>query len=197
MGFPSSAFGEERSMSAAIARTITAEEFARMPERKDGVHEELVRGVVVDIEPINKPLHGYTVTNIILPLGDYLHRNKIGRALCRCGAILFRNPDTVRAPDLLYYSLERMPVIPKDYYAGPPDLAIEVLSTDNNPDIIADKLHDYITSGVRTVWIVDRAEKSVVVYSGTLLGIEFYEYDILDGGAVLPGFTCPVAEFFS
>ncbi len=35
-----------------------------------------------------------------------------------------------------------------------------------------------------------------MVYQGTNRGVEYDENDTLDGGEVLPGFTCKVAEFF-
>ncbi len=35
------------------------------------------------------------------------------------------------------------------------------------------------------------------MYAGSMRGLEYGASDTLDGGAVLPGFSCPVAEFFS
>ena len=183
-------------MSAVATKLITAEEFAEMPERDDGAHDELIRGKIVVIEPINKATHGLCVTAIIMSLGNYLKRKSIGRAFCRCGVVLFRDPDTVRAPDLLYYSFARMPRIPDGYFESPPDLAIEVISPDDRRELIGDKLRDYLAAGVRLVWLVDPESHTVMVYTGNTRGVEYVETDTLDGGDVLSGFTCPVADLF-
>jgi len=50
---------------------------------------------------------------------------------------------------------------------------------------------------VRLVWVVDPEDKTVMVYSGTMRGVEYDEADTLDGGEVLPNFTCKVADFFA
>ncbi len=38
--------------------------------------------------------------------------------------------------------------------------------------------------------------ETVTVYSGNMRGVEHHDGDTLDGGTVLPGFTCPVADLF-
>jgi len=58
------------------------------------------------------------------------------------------------------------------------------------------KVREYIASGVRLVWVVDPETKTVMVYSGSMQGVEHDETDTLDGGDVLPGFTCKVADLF-
>jgi len=45
--------------------------------------------------------------------------------------------------------------------------------------------------------VVNPDGKTVMVYSGTMRGVEYDEADTLDGGEVLPNFTCKVADFFA
>ena len=46
------------------------------------------------------------------------------------------------------------------------------------------------------IWLVDPEMRTVLVYRGTPRGGELDEEDTLDGGEVLPGFSCKVAELF-
>jgi Uma2 family endonuclease len=55
---------------------------------------------------------------------------------------------------------------------------------------------EYFHSGVRLVWMVDCADRSVAVYTSPSAVRILTEEDTIDGGDVLPGFTSPVAEFF-
>ena len=184
-------------MSAVATHLITAEEFARMPERADGAHDELVCGEIVLVEPINKALHGWVCSNVSRAIANFGNHYKLGWTVLRCGVILGRNPDTVRAPDIQFYSSERLSKIPEGWFKIAPDLAVEVLSPDDRRRSMREKVADYIASGVRLVWLVDPETETVMVYSGSLRGIEYGKSDTLDAGGVIPGFSCPVAEFFS
>ena len=120
----------------------------------------------------------------------------LGRVVMRAGAIFRRNPDTVRGPDLSYFSFERLPDIPDDHPEVPPNLVVEVLERNESPPSVADRVQDFIDSGVSVVWLVEPHPRIVTVYAGSMRGIEYDETDTLDGGTVLPGFTCPVADLF-
>ena len=96
-----------------------------------------------------------------------------------------------------FWSIERQPTRPKGYLEIPPDIAVEVLSPSDNRKAMRGKVREYVAAGVRLVWVVDPEDKTVMVYSGTMRGVEYDEADTLDGGEVLPGFTCKVADFFA
>jgi Uma2 family endonuclease len=175
---------------------VTAEEYGALEDRTDGNIDELIDGVVVVCEPMNKPIHGFVCANVGYPLGTYAKETRYGWGAMRCGFILRRNPDTVRAPDLSFFSYARAPVVPKEYTSTAPDLAVEVLSPENRRSYIRDKVKDFFIAGVRLVWVVNPEDKTVMVYAGSMRGTEYDESDTLDGGDVLPGFTCKVADFF-
>src|SRR5688500_17486914 len=110
------------------ARLLTAEEFAALPQPEDGSQQELVKGVVVS-EPLPGFLHGACCACIGHRLGEFNLAAKFGTVTARCGVILARDPDTVRAPDLAFWSRERMPRPPRwEYPSVAPDLVAEVLS---------------------------------------------------------------------
>jgi Uma2 family endonuclease len=73
-----------------------------------------------------------------------------------------------------------------------PDLAIEILSPDQHWPQFVDKIQFYLLHGVKLVWVIDPASRTIAVQApgqeGRILGAG----DVLDGGDVLPGFRIPV-----
>jgi Uma2 family endonuclease len=47
----------------------------------------------------------------------------------------------------------------------PPFLAVEVMSPDDRPGQMEDKIRDYLTCGVKYVWVVDPESRSAVVHT--------------------------------
>jgi Uma2 family endonuclease len=78
-----------------------------------------------------------------------------------------------------------------------PDLCVEVVSPSNSLRKLKDKAKEYLFAGVRTVWIVDPGERSVTIITEPLESRTLEAGATLDGGDVLPGFACPVAELFA
>ena len=184
-------------MPAVLTKSITAEEFARMPEPSDGALLELVRGEVVEVSR-PKPRHGHICSKIDRRLGTFVEANKLGWVLINdTGVIVERDPDTVRGPDLCFYSLERMPIIPDTYSEFAPELAIEVLSPDDRRADVREKIQEYLTAGVKVVWVVDPDDRTVMVYTGNMRVVEYGPTDTIDAGSLIPGFSACVADFFN
>ena len=74
---------------------------------------------------------------------------------------------------------------------------MEVLSSDDRRPKVREKIREYVLKGVKLIWLVDPESKTVTVYSGSLRGTEFDESETLDGGEVLPGFSCVIAELLN
>lgn len=174
---------------------LTAEEFGRRPEPIDGSDEELVRGVIVTT-PTPTARHGIVHAELASRIAEHVEDRRLGWAVIRSGVILERNPDTVRGPDVSFFRIERQPTLPDDYFEIPPDLAVEVLDVDDRRRTVREKIREYITAGTRLAWLVDPEVRTVTVYAGSPRGAEYDESDTLDGGDVLPGFTCRVADLF-
>lgn len=183
-------------MSAVVTKLITAAEFARMPDPPDGSKQELVRGEVVTMPPTKGP-HGFVQLNVGVILSGFVKANRLGWVVTESGTILERDPDTVRGPDVAFYSIARQPTIPEEWFEIPPDLAVEVLSPSDRRGRVREKIREYLANGVRVVWLVDPDARTVTAYTGTLRGIEFDSTDTLDAADVLPGFSCRVADFFA
>src|SRR6185312_9527003 len=91
---------------ATIQKLLTAEEFLRLPS--DGPPSELVRGVVV---MMNQPSfnHGAIASNITVLLGSFVKQHDLGRTIITdSGVVTERDPDSVRGPDVAYYSYDRI-----------------------------------------------------------------------------------------
>ena len=113
------------------------------------------------------------------------------------GIYTHRNPDTIRAADVLFISDERYAKIKSSGYLDiAPELVVEVLSPDDRWNNIIQKLREYFAIGVRLVWVADPDSRTVSVYRSLTDVREFTERDALPGDDVLPGFSVPVASLF-
>lgn len=179
-------------MSESERHPLHAEDLYDLP--LDDVRAELVRGDLV-CEPPAGFGHGLRAVEIGYELRRYLEDRPIGVA---CGAetgfVLFRDPDTVRAPDAAFVTRERAERFePKEkFFEGPPDLAAEVVSPGDSRREVAEKVADYLAAGTRLVWVIDPGEGTVTVHRPGAPPRVLGPDDPLDGGDLLPGFSVPV-----
>ena len=184
-------------MSIATQLPITLDEFEKMPDPADGSRLELVRGEVVAF-PLRQARHGICCAEIIRVFGNYVEDKKLGWVTSNdTGVVLERTPDTVRGPDVAFWSIARQPAMPEGYFEIPPDIAVEVLSPNDRRSDVRAKIREYVFYSVALVWLVDPETRTVTVYRGSMRGTELDEADELDGGDVLPGFRCTVSDLFA
>jgi Uma2 family endonuclease len=175
-------------------RLITAEEFEHWPEEEGKT--ELVDGRVVSMSPVG-PGHGWVVGQMLVLLHQHVRPRNLGMVGPEIGVTLRRNPDTVRAPDIAFLRRDRIPeVLPKGFWKGPPDLAVEVLSPDDRPGEMRRKVSDYLSSGVPCVVVIDPEARTIVVSrpAGT---VALASGDTLDLDDVIEGFRCAVDDVFA
>ncbi len=179
-------------------KPVTAEEYFLMPQPADGVKHELIRGEVVEM-PNPGLEHGEVQGNIYALLKQHLRGTRQGRVFVESGAVVDRNLDTVRGPDVSYYSKERLPLDLRvvAYHDQPPDLCVEVASPSNSKRKLREKVKEYFFAGVRLVWLVEPDDRSVTVLTAPDEGRTLYDETRLDGGDVLPGFACTVSDLFA
>src|SRR5260370_2185403 len=182
-------------MATVAQKLITAEEFLQMPEPPEGSNQELVRGEVITMPPPGG-LHGACCSKTDYRLQHYAEVNQRGVVTANAGIITERDPDSVRGPDVAYWSRERLPEVPVGYIETPPDLAVEVLSPGTRMRQLRNKIREYFNRGVRMVWVLDPEDRTVTVYRTPDEGRGLHESATLSGDDVLPGFSCRVAELF-
>ncbi len=173
---------------------VTAEELERRPDLR---RFELVEGRLAAMSPVGFE-HGHVVLQLGYLLKRHLRGGRLGVVGTEVGFKLASNPDTVRAPDLAFIRQHRLPLPrPRGFVNGLPDLAIEVLSPEDRPGEMREKIDEYLTRGVPLVVIVDPDERTVTLHprgasATTLSALD----DVLDLSLVIDGFRCRLEEIF-
>jgi Uma2 family endonuclease len=133
-------------------------------------------------------------------LGRFVEEHQLGRMfMAETGFLIARDPDTVRAPDIAFIRSDHLPDDePREtYWPGAPDLAVEVVSPGDTVGEVGEKVRDWLDAGSMAVWVVDPRAQTITVYrSPTDIDILTVK-DELEGGDVVPGFRCAVAEVFA
>ena len=180
--------------TAETTKLMTADELLRLGKDARG---ELIRGVFCEMSPPGVD-HGRVAMRLATRLSVFVEERQLGEVIGEMGVWTERDPDTVRAPDAAFFSAERLPpdVSVRGYAEVAPELAIEVRSpNDSRPEVRA-KAQMWLSHGVRLVWIVHPDTRTVDVYAAEAAVTTLGEGDTLDGGDILPGFTCAVSAVF-
>jgi len=181
---------------AAPDERMTADEFYRRYVGKDF---ELVDGRVVAMPPVN-PTHGDLDTTLVLRLGAYVREHGLGRHYLNTGFVLRDDPPLVRAPDQAFVSNARIQSAPppaEGFWRVAPDLAVEIVSPGDSAEAIAEKTGDYLTSGVRLVWIIYPRKREAHAFHPSGEARVVKPSEVLDGEDVVPGFKLPLNELFA
>jgi Uma2 family endonuclease len=178
-------------------RLITADEFFGM-RPPPGIKQQLVRG---EIEPMSFAggEHAAVAAEIAALIRNHAKPRGLGRVFTEVGVVTETDPDTVRAPDAAFIRAERLPLIARfeKFLRIPPDLVVEVTSPGDRPTEIEAKNAEWLAFGVRLLWQVNPAGRTVTVHRPGTESTTLTAADEIDGGDVLPGFRCRVAEFFA
>ena len=157
----------ERSIMATILepKLLTAEEYGHLPHT--GRLTELVRGRIVEM---NRPYtsHGYYLIRIGYLLTQFVEQHQVGRVVGGdAGVVTQRDPDSVRGPDVAFYSDDRIPrgPLPKEYWPSSPELVIEVRSESDRWKEIEQKVGEYLSANVLAVAVIDPVPQQVHLYS--------------------------------
>ncbi len=183
-------------MTTTDTRLLTAGDLLRL--YSEGVRGELIRGVLCETMPTGHE-HGRVVVNLAAELRYFLKSRQLGTVVASdSGVWLERDPDTVREPDIAFTSAEKIPLDARitGYAEVVPDLVVEVASPGDSRREIHDKAQMWLRHGVRLVWVVHPAARTVDVHQADGAVATLGEDDSLDGLDVLPGFSCAVSAVF-
>ena len=183
-------------MVTARPKLLTADDLLLLYSK--GVRGELIRGVLSETMPAGE-MHGKVVMRLGRLLGNYIEPRQIGTLIgSDAGVLLETDPDTVREPDIAYFSVQKLPLDAANpgFSQVAPDLVVEMSSPSDSHREVNDKAMMWLRHGVRLVWLVHPATRTVEVHHGGSRGPTLVDGNTLDGGDVLPGFTCAVSDIF-
>lgn len=174
----------------STTRTWTEDELMALP--RDGFKRELVDGEI-QLSPAGHP-HGNVNTRLIARLQTYVEAHRLGETFD--GATGCWMPSgNLRVPDLAFVARERLPG-PSEagFLRVVPDLVVEVVSPGDSSRRILDKVGEYLSAGVRLVWVIDPRARRAAVHRSLTDVTDLEADDDLDGGDVVPGFRCRLGD---
>lgn len=181
----------------SITSVTTAEQLLALPTGM-GKRYELVAGELRVMSPSGWR-HGHVVGNLQTILGSFIRQHDLGIVFgAETGFRLSSNPDTVRAPDFAFIAKVNIPQqAPEEaFWPGAPDLVVEVLSPGDRTGEVDEKIEAWLAAGASAVWVVDPKLQTVTIYQSKTDVAVRTTGESLEGGSVVPGFSCPVAELF-
>jgi Uma2 family endonuclease len=103
----------------------------------------------------------------------------------------------MRAPDFSFVSKERLSGKPtKGFLRVAPDLAVEVLGPEEKVSDYDGKVAEYLSWGVRLIWLVDPNTETVTVVRANGEREVLKGNDVLTGEDAVPGFKIKVRKIF-
>ena len=183
-------------MTLTKTKLITAAELLRL--YSEGVRGELIRGELYETMPSGQE-HGEIAMQIGRLLLNFAAPRRLGRVMgSDAGVWLERDPDTVREPDVAFFAADKMPTgeTVRGYAEVVPNLVVEIASPSDSAREVRDKARMWLSFGVRIVWVVYPDARAVELHTVDGGRRMLAESDTLDGGDVLPGFSCRVGDIF-
>jgi Uma2 family endonuclease len=186
---------------AATVKLMTSDELFALPPSKK-VDRWLFRGELRESKVTKRnPNHSGATANLTGMLVSWLRTQERPRGKVYAGEACFRirkDPDTNVGIDIALASSEQAAATKKkaSFVDGPPLLAVEVLSPYDKQKEIHEAIEEYLSCGVRVVWIANPANDTVTIYRPGAEPVLFNRVQELSGDPELPGFRCQVAEIF-
>lgn len=159
---------------------------------------ELVNGRFLQLNPPDD-VHGDVVRNLARSLAAYIKKSADLNACFELPLIVRREPPTVRCPAISCFrstASSRFAETDKVLTDSKPLLVIEVASSNERRDAMADRVRAYLDWGVEGVWVVDPVTRHVHQFHGRNLEQMLKEPQVLLGQTLLPGFAIPVSDLF-
>lgn len=182
-------------MSTAEVRTPPPKAIENDPLDDD--RYEIVDGIRVGLPPMSSESTG-AATDLAALLTTSGQAQNVGKAYAEMLIKLPLSRDRCRRPDVIFVPFSVWPrgrrLPDTREWNVLPTLCVEVVSPSDRAGELLDKVEEYLEAGVRQVWVVYPQQAFVHVYEPATTFRRLTRVDTLDGGAVLPGFTLPLAD---
>ncbi|WP_423222959.1 Uma2 family endonuclease [Candidatus Amarolinea aalborgensis] len=173
------------------------EDYVALPD--DGRRYEIIEGVLYvsnapDID------HQYTVAELVGEIRQFVKAQGLGYVLTAPFEVHLSERSRPVQPDVLFIRSDRWPAPGAKFFAGAPDLVVEVVSPSSARSDQFVKFDAYERAGVPEYWIVHPRTHAVQVF--TLSGGEYAElgefvaHEVIQS-AVLPGLAIVVSALFN
>ncbi len=178
---------------ATISESVqTLEQFLALSETEPP--SEYLDGRVVQ-KPMPKGPHSLLQGKLTQHLNDVFEPALMAFPELRC---TFGGRSLV--PDISVFQAERIPraesgEVAEDFLL-PPDLAVEIVSPDQDVYELVEKLSFCIHHGTQLGWLIHPNRKQVVVFRRDELPQQLPPAGVLEDPSLLPGFRLPLAELF-
>lgn len=180
-------------------KPITAAQVATR-EALESVGREIIKGRWAEDNEMAGKQHGRIGGRLYAYLFMYLQAQPIGEAYPdNVNYVLEGTPEnivTMRIPDVSFVRAARVDHQDPGYYYLAPDLAVEVLSPSERPATTQSKIDDYLQQGTAQVWVIDPVQERVSVYQADQPTAHYMRGQVLEGGALLPGFSLALDTLF-
>jgi Uma2 family endonuclease len=179
-------------MAALTHPILSPEEFAAAMDRAGWrAPMELIDGEVVVIPPSGGDA-SVAQTEIVHRLRAWQEQQTAGGRVLT--DVFVRIGAGYLAPDAAWWTPGHEPTIGPGALGVVPDLVVEVLSPATRDNDLGAKRHQYLSAGVRELWLIDPADRSVTIVTADTRR-RLTSAETLDS-SLLPGFTTPVAVLF-
>lgn len=181
---------------ATTTHRMTLDEFLALPETEPA--SEFICG-----EVIQKPMPTYFHGLLQMALGalfiTYFARTGEGEVVSETRNA-HRPEQRSYVPDVSVYLRVHVPT-DSTRRRGPverhPDIAIEILSPDDRPGRVAEKLAFYLRVGVPLVWIVNPDDRTLDAHRPGAPSTSHRPPETVTAGPVLPDFKLDLAQLFA
>ncbi len=178
---------------------MSVAEFLDLPDTEERNKMELDDGELY-IMPRPRILHQFLMSQLFLLIANYIRGFAEPPASVHIDpvTILSRDPRRVLVPDLAVILSERPGQIVGGYFEGVPGIAVEVLSSDRNRDLVR-KRRLYAEAGVPEYWIFDPENDTALLLE--LRDGDYVQRSLLSAfdtltTPLLPGLAIPLADVF-
>jgi Uma2 family endonuclease len=182
---------------ARVEKTITLEEFLRLPEIDEHPYLEYIDGrIEAKVSPQRK--HSSIETKLSAHLDGYFERRGLGGAFAelRC---TFAGRSMI--PDIVFLREEHIETDENgevlEETLRPPDIHVEIVAPNQSVRKCREKLEFSTANGCPLGWLIDPGRKKVDVYRPGLRVERAPADGGLEGGTVLPGYRLRLSRLFA
>jgi len=104
--------------------------------------------------------------------------------------------DKERIPDLSYFSAEQIKAMRKGQDVVP-EFVIEIISKNDTINLLETKLNEYLSVGVRCIWLIFPELKKVRVITNPKNMINYTDDEVFTASPVMPEFELSVNKLFA